>query len=314
MKTLAQIEAAKMRQYQQANPGLKMPDDDDDAEGGDEEQFDGGQDPEGQEDDGGVDDALTKAEQQIAELRHQMAALQGRLTPAQQQSEEYRRMYQEENRTRQSERQELEDRINALTDKLDEVSASTTIEDLLTEEERDMFDPEQLSVFAKIADGIAKRRVPKVDVRAETLKILEERKAQEVRGYRDEFLSDPQRGLSDLGILADTPDFRKWLAQEENDDFDPLVNSFLVAKTPKEIDRLGKAISRRVAKFKEGRKKPAVDRKSDAQTSHTGRFQRRPQAKTELEMKSSLIEAKRLSRSRDPEDRKRAREILDSLN
>ena len=140
MKTLAEIEAQKMMAYQKKNPGLQVPkashEDDDEVDDGQEEQP-------------GEDDPLTAAERRIADLQHQMAALQGRLSPAQQQGDEYRRLYTESERARAAEREELEARVREVSDRLEQVQSKTAIEDLLSEEERDMFDPEQLAVFAK---------------------------------------------------------------------------------------------------------------------------------------------------------------------
>lgn len=310
MQTLEEIEARHLRRASKADDQTNQPTegdlpDDDETENPDDDDDD---------DDTGEPDDLTAAQDELAALKHQMAALQGRLTPAQQQGDEYRRLYQEEQSTRTRERQQLEAKLQELTGKMEEMQTSSNLEDLLSEEERDLFDSDQLKAVAKIADTIAKRRIPNVDVRAATLQVLEERKAQEVKAYRDDYLTDTSRGLSDLSTLASTPKFQEWLNGEDNDDFDPLVNSFLSAKSEKEIDRLGKAIARRVAKFKESRGKPAASRKPDATTSRTSKLQRRPQAPSNEEMKSQLAEAKRLARSRNADDQKRAREILDSLN
>lgn len=192
--------------------------------------------------------------------------------------------------------------------------AESRVEDLLTEDEREYFDPEQLKVMTKVADAIAKSRMPKTDVRNETLKVLQEREENQIQQYREEVLSDPQRGLADLSTLANDPSFQEWLTQEENDDFDPLVNSFLNARSTKEIDRLGRAIGRRVAKYKEGKRKPKNKKEADpGSPSAAGGLQRRPQEPGKEEMNNKLAEAKRLSRSRKPEDQKKAKEILDSL-
>lgn len=262
----------------------------------------------------GLEAELQQARQELAEMRHQMAALQGRLAPAQQQGDEYRRLYNDEKLARERERQELERRLEDIKTQYEQQYAQSSLEELLTDDERDMFDETQLNAIVKIADNIAQRRAPKVDVRAETERVLAEREAQRVKNYRDDFLADPQRGLADLGILAENPDFQQWLNQEENDDFEPLVRSFLNSKDKKEVDRLGRALARRVALYKESRRKPAADRKSDATTSHTGGLQRRPSQPSRQEVDSKLAEVKRLSRSRDPQDHQRAQEILDSLN
>lgn len=285
MKTLEEIEARKMRQAQAQSP----------------------EDPP-EEDPPEEPDELQQAQAEIDRLQQQMAALQGRLTPAQQQGDEFRRLYQESERERDREREELNAQIQELRESLD---TPTNYEELLTEEEREFFDENQLRAIGKIADSIAKRRTPKIDVRQETLKVLEERNAQEVVSYRDSFLSSPDRGLGDLAVLANDPRFQKWIAQEENDDFDPLVNSFLAARSKSEVDRLGKALARRVSRYKAESSK---GRKPDANTqSRTGNLQRRPVHQSNEELRKKTAEATRLARSRSPSDRAKAREILSSL-
>lgn len=256
--------------------------------------------------------ALADARREIEQVKQQMAAIQGRLTPAQQQGEEYRQLYTSERSERERERATLNEQIEALNARLNEVGQNTALEELLTDDERDMFDPAQIKVMAKLADSIAARRMPKVDIKAETLKALDERNAKQVLEYRNEYLSDPQRGLADLSVLANDPKFQTWLNAEENDDFDPLVSAFLGAASTREIDRLGKAVARRVAKFKQANKKSTG---FDAPTSSpkTGGMTRKPPNVSEEEMASRLREAKRLARSRNPTDRKKAQELLSSV-
>lgn len=286
MQTLEEIEARKMKQAQSKEPQK------DDTPPQD--------DPAPQDD---------YAKQEIEQLRQQMAALQGRLTPMQQQSEEFRRLYNDEHNQRKQEREAMQKEVEALQARLEESRATSNIEDLLSEEERDLFDPDQLKAFAKVADSVAKRRMPKIDVEAEVNRMLKQREMDDVKQFREQLLSDPQRGLADLSTLAVDSNFQTWVAQEDNDDFDPLVSSFLGASSRDEVSRLGKALARRVARYKENRGKP---RQPDTDT-RTNSLQRNPPEPSQQEMNAKLAEAKRLSRSRSKTDQTKAQKILDSL-
>ena len=296
IKSYEEIEARKMRQAQAQE-----------AQSEDEETL-----QEGVEDDPSMADGtdeLSEAREQIAQLQQQMSALQGRLTPMQQQNEEYRRLYASEHEQRERERQELESRLAEAQSKLEQADAQLDFRSILSEEERELFDEEQLSAFSKIASSIAKRHAPKVDVRGETLRVLDEQRQKAVADHRDSLLRDPQRGLADLSTLANDRKFQTWIGQDENADFDSLVSSFLNATTEREVDQLGKALARRVAKFKESN----PGRKPDSKT-RTRRMQRQPAERSEEEMRGQLMEAKRLARSSNAKDREKAKEILDALS
>ena len=299
MKSYEEIEARKLRQAQ-AKEGDQVED---------EETVDDDQPPADDPSMADDTDELSEAREQIAQLQQQMSALQGRLTPMQQQNEEYRRLYASEHEQRERERQELESRLAEAQSKLEQADAQLDFRSILSEEERELFDEEQLSAFSKIASSIAKRHAPKVDVRGETLRVLDEQRQKAVADHRDSLLRDPQRGLADLSTLANDRKFQTWIGQDENADFDSLVSSFLNATTEREVDQLGKALARRVAKFKESN----PGRKPDSKT-RTRRMQRQPAERSEEEMRGQLMEAKRLARSSNAKDREKAKEILDALS
>lgn len=246
---------------------------------------------------------------EIRQLKQQLAAMQGRVAPSQQQAEEYRRHFEEERRARDAERSALQSQLNELRSQLEARNEQQALDELLTDEERDYLDPMQLAVFQKIA----KAAMPKLDVRAETAKLLEERESKLVAAYREEKLTDSRSELSKLYALSNDPEFIEWTNQDENDDFDPLVRSMLSATTERDIDRYAKAVSKRIAKFNESRNNQAASRKTDAKTSLTRGMQRRPRNTSDEEVKAVLAEASRLARSRDPADRKRAEELLNSV-
>lgn len=258
-------------------------------------------------DDGDDGDDIDSLRAEIAKLRNENDAMRGRVAPSQQQAEEYRRLYDDERRLRSSELADRDKQIQELREKLNE---DVNFEELLSEDERDMIDPMQLAIFKKIA----KAMTPKVDVRTETAKLLEEREGARIARYREERLTDPSYGVSSLAHLAQDPSFIDWSNKEENDDFDPLVRSLLTARTEREIDKYAKAVSKRIAKFNESRgSSKSANRQTDAKTSLSRGMQRKPPSLSEREVDTKLAEATRLARSRNPGDRKKAEAILNSL-
>lgn len=254
-----------------------------------------------------TDDADPR-DQEIEDLRQQLAAVSGRVAPSQQQAEEYRRLYDEERRARERERDALEQRIR---DFEEERATAFDPAEVLSEEELELYDPAQLELMAKIAQAAAKKSSARIDIRAETNKILAEREAQAVNSHREDWLTDPRKGLHRLSTLAHDPHFVDWTNREGNEDFDPLVRSLLAARTAAEVDRYAKAVAKRVAKYNEQRNGKTST--TDANTSLHRGMQRRPSRQSDGDIEAMLAQAKQLARSRNPADRKKAQDILNSL-
>ena len=279
-----------------AAPGGDTGGDDDDR--GDDDDGRGG-------DDDGRDDPL---QQQIADLQRQLSAANGRAAPSQQQAEEYRRLWQMSEAQRQQEQNELRQQIASLQERMEATNNVFDVNSALTEEERDAIDPALLQTVVKLADKIAQHRAPKIDVRSEAVRVLEEREAAKVVAHRNQVLNDPARGLHQLGALSNDPEFIAWLREDEND-MDSVVNSLLAAKSTEEVDRYAKIVAKRIVKFKERAKKPA-----DARTSLATHMRRTPGQKlTAAETEAKLHEAKQLARSRNPADRVKAQQIINSM-
>lgn len=310
-KTLEEIERLHMARA--ARKAGMTPDDDDeqpDTDDVDDELHEQDQQP----DEAQHDEAPNPLEAEIERLRQQLDAANGRAAPAQRQAEEYRSLFDEERRAREQERHARDQEIAELREQLEARQAEISLDELLTEEERDLMDPAQLQVFKKLAEAAARRAAPKVDVRGETARFLQEREAQRLKAYREDVLTDPRKGVSALATLAGDPAFQEWTAQEDNEDFDPLVRSMLSATTEREIDRYAKAVAKRITKFNEHRAGGKSAARADARTSRVAAaMQRRPRRLTDDEIGDKLNEAKQLARSRNPKDRQRAKEILDAI-
>ena len=253
-------------------------------------------------------------DREIAALRQQLDAANGRAAPAQRQSEEFRRLYDEERRSREHDRMELNRQVAMLQEQLNARQVETSLDELLSPEEREVIDPMQLEIIKKVASAVVNTAAPKVDVQAETAKYLQKREAEKIQRYREDLLTDPRKGLTTLAALAEDPKFISWTSEEGNEDFDPLVRSMLTATTESEIDRYAKAVAKRVAKYNESRNTTHTGtRSTDARTSLNRAMQRRPRQLSNDEMGDKLAQAKQLARSRNPADRKKAQDILNSI-
>lgn len=279
-------------------------DDDDHDEG----QGFGGNESDDQDFDDDDDDGIDyRARAQ--ELERQLAATQGRVAPSQQQAQEYRDLWDQERAKNAQLQRENQERIDALQQQLDERNNHFSVEDVLTEDERADIDPSVLNTVVKLADALVQRRLPKVDVRAETLKTLEEREHNRVNEYRARVLTDPGRGLHQLSALSEDPAFLAWIREDDND-MDSVVNSLLQARSTEEVDRYSKIVAKRIVKFKE-----RANRNPDGRTTSGLNMRRQPKAKvTQAELEAKAKEIKRLSRSHRQSDRDRAQQLINELN
>ena len=247
---------------------------------------------------------------EIVELRRQLAALQGRVAPAQQTGDEYRRLWEGERQARAQTEAELRTQIEALQRTVEAATPAFSVNSILTAEEIQDIDPLVLSAMTKIAEGIAKNTAPKIDVRASTLQVLDEREKERVVQHRNRVMTDPTRGLHQLGQLAYDPQFLAW-SREDDNDVDSVITSLLSATSTEEVDRYAKIVAKRIAKFQSRNKAPPTD----ARASLSGHMRRsEPSRMTDAERQVKLNEAKNLSRSRNPADRVKAQQILNDLN
>lgn len=255
--------------------------------------------------------------QRIRELESQLAAANGRVGPTQAELDDYRRANAELRSQLSGRESTYQQEIERLRAELEDRNAQVNIEDLLDEDERDVFDPTLLKVVTKLADAVAKKRIPKVDVRAEALKLLQERDTNKVQEYRNKVLTDPTKGLHQLAQLSQDPTFQQWSSEDDNDMEGP-VRMLLAATSTEEIDRYQRIISRRIDRFKAARKDQASRRQgnsADAAIRLATGMRRNPDKQMSAsDMQVKLAEAKRLARSPNRADQQKARALLDSLS
>ena len=262
-------------------------------------------------DDGEGDDARA---QEIADLRQQLAAMQGRLAPTQRDAEDFRRLLQGEQLRNQQLQAQRDREIQELRDQLEQRNSQISVEDVLTDEDREGIDPAMLQVVLKLADAVAQKRAPKVNARAEALAAMEERDQAKVNEHRNKVLTDPARGLHQIADLAYDAKFNAWCKEDDNE-VDSVLQSLLNAKSTEEIDRYARIVSRKIAKFKEGGKASRTTPNADARTRLAAGMRRNPDPKmTSAEADAKFAEAKRLSRSSNPADRAKAATILADIS
>jgi hypothetical protein len=259
------------------------------------------------DDDTPDDDNLSEIEQ----LRRDLAAISGRVAPVQRDADELRSRLTTEREAREREVRERDEQISALRQQLESTAKPIALSDLLSEDELKDIDPRLAELVMKMADGIAKQRAPKIDARAEALQVLDERERTRVTDHRQKVLTDPARGLHQLGTLAYDPKFIAW-SNEDDNDVESVVNSLLNAKSTEEIDRYAKIVAKRIAAFKESLK--SSRQTTDPKKSLADHMRRGAQPKlTSQEVNAKLAQAKNLARSHNPADRKKAQALLAEL-
>lgn len=255
--------------------------------------------------------------EEVEALKRKLRVLEGRLTPAQRDAEDFRKLWRQSQLESQQREEAKDKEIQALRKQLEERESKIELSDILTEEEIEEINPQVLNAFVKLADSVAKRRMPKIDAKAEARAVLQERDAQKVKDHRRKVLSDPQKGLHKLSEYLDDSEFLEWTRKEDND-IEAVTNSLRLAQSTEEVDRYAKILSKRLAQYvdhkKESRKKPGADKpKAEPKPASKPSLRREPERPDEKEVKAKLKEAKALSRSRNPADRKKAAAILNEI-
>lgn len=274
-----------------------------------------GADQDDDQDDDSDDDSsaarVTAEQLEIAQLRQQLSALQGRVAPAQQGQEEYRLLWEGERQARVNTEAQLKAQLDALQSQIEASRPGLQLDQILTPEEIQDIDPLVLAAMTKVATAVAKSNAPKVDVKAATMQVLAERETERVIQHRTKVMSDPTRGLHQLAQLAYDQEFIAW-SREDDNDVDSVITSLLKATSTEEVDRYAKIVAKRITKFQE---RNAERQQTDTRTSLGSHMRRDANAKKTSEEVTALInKAKGLARSSRPEDRAEAKRILDSLN
>lgn len=290
---------------------------DEDLDDEDREDFDDDTDDtdeDGYEDE--RDQRIAQLERELAEKNHLVDSVQGRLTPIQQNYEHTRQLMDNQRLTYEQRLREQQEQLEQLRASLEEKEADIDVSEILSEDEMDLMDPDQLNAIKKIASAVSRRTSVSTDklksfIATEAEQREMQRQVREVENYREKLLNDKDRNISALPSLAYDPKFQAWQEKPENADFRPLATSFLSAKTRDEAELYAKAVETRIAQYQGGKKKAA--KSTDARTSLDTAADRRPKKANLKDRQATLTEIKRLSRSGSRADREKAKELLNSM-
>lgn len=289
-------------------------DDRDDFEDSQDDYDDNESDDDQYDDDDDENEEVLRLKRELESLKQDHNALQNRVAPAQRGFEEYRNLYQSEHQERERERQQLNSDIEALRKQLEDKQSDFDLRDVFSEEELEMRDVEELEMFKRLADEVAKRRAPKTDVRQEIESFRREQEARELEDYRKKVLLDRNRRLVELRELGDDPKFIAWTKEKDNDDFDDMVDHLLKAPSKEAVDRYARHVEKRIAQYKGEPTKKQKRRSTDAPTTNASldrSMRRRPKQQNFKEAEAELQTAIRLARSSNSADRAKAKAIMD---
>lgn len=251
----------------------------------------------------------------INKLQNDLKATEGRVIPTQQSNasmEQAMRMMEQQH---QAELEDLRNQLKAYQDKEESEKAQFTADEVinsLTEEERDMFDEDQLKVFAKMTATMASRSSSSANIENTVSSIMQKRELDKVEAYRNELLGDKSRPTSKILQMSNDPAFQAWAL--DNYDVKTSISNFLSARTMKEVDDSAKHLVKRINDYQTQRpnNQDAVTTAINSAMARRGNNQR--SQLTEAEVKERMNQLKMLSRSKSPADRDKAKALYNELN
>lgn len=202
--------------------------------------------------DGGQSDRATAAE--IAKLRNQLNAALGRIAPEQQRNAALESTLAQERQRNESKMQEMQRLLDEANAKIEEMQMKDfSVDDLLTEEEKESVDANMLEIIKKVSVAMAKHMAPKTDVKSVLEQELTKREQQRVNNYRNRILSGRNTPIANLSSLAQNDSFRAWV--EDNVDVKYGLSAFFNGQTTDEIDAAVSALNKRIGDYYDQQKR-----------------------------------------------------------
>ena len=238
----------------------------------------------------------------IALLENQLASMKGRVVPEQQRAAAL------ENTLSAMESQ-YKSQLAAMQMKLDEANRQIeeqrlkdfSIDDILSDEEKETMDPSQLAIVKKVAAVAARQFAPKYDVDAKVRELLEQERVARITTYRNDVLLNPKNPASRLQDLSRDPAFMAWA--DNNTEVRYATAALLNATSTGEVDKALNVLNKCVRNYDEQTSsKKRHNQKTDAVTASLESAMRRgPQEKNESQRRDELSQMtrqlKELSRS-----------------
>ena len=248
-------------------------------------------------------------EDELTRLRNEFNALKGRAASSQRETDTLRQQLADQTRSHQA----LLDAQSEMTKADLQQATRQAAFDALTDEERENFDPELLDVMARMASSAAETRAKALDPRREFDGMMKEREAVSAKTHRDQLLTGGDPVLSQLPTLSSDQKFLTWL--EDNPSAEYNLNMLVSAKSKAEVDQLARKASREVQRYLSETNSPAPsgEESAPAQSSLAAGLQRKGNNNLTPDQKEANLQlARQLSRSRNPEDRARAQQLINS--
>ena len=267
------------------------------------------------------EDKYNELTNELNKLRNDMKSMEGRLGPTQRQNASMEKIIASMEEKHRNEVSVLEERLKAFEAEREAMSQKSAFEEAmadLSDEERELFDEQQLNALGKLMSRVAAKNNPRGSVEAQVKAILDKREEDRINNYRNDVLENPNKDTSIILQTASDPKFQEWA--QENYDVRIAVNNLLTAKTIRDIDESAKHLVKRIKNFRdETQKGTKTEVKTDATTvSLQNAMNRRSVSErgkpNEAETAAKLKQLRELSRSRSPADRAKAQALYSELN
>lgn len=258
----------------------------------------------------GGDSEAARLRAEMDQLRQELAAAQGRSAPVQRDLETYRTLTVELQRNLDQQRQQYEERLQSLQEQAAARDEEFDPAEVLSQEELDDFDPQVLKSMTKLADALARRRMPQINIEEEVRRLAEKQAQEELKVYREQVLIS--KDLSDIVHLKSDPKFLEWVEQDDNE-IESTVAMLLNATTKGAIDKYARILKGKINRFKQ--QSPSQgSTASDANTRlATGMRRKQNNNFDSADVEARLMQARRLARSQSAADRQKAQDILNAL-
>lgn len=266
------------------------------------------------------DYTIEQLQEQLEAERHARAAIQGRLAPTQQDLDNMRQLLkqqQERDAKQAAELEELRRQLSTQQQQDSQAAVRQAVLEAMSEEERAEYDEGFIDLVSRIGYAAAQRVAPQIDVQAEVASALKRQEDERLQEYRAQVITDPKSLVSKLQTISNDASFIAWL--EDNPDLNYHIDGLAFSRTTKDINKFAKSTERHLKAYFDhiapgtkptrtedptptggGDLERAMDRR------HSG--QRSPQDTARLQQQIAD-----LSRSRNPDDRAKALDLIQQL-
>lgn len=248
------------------------------------------------------DDTGEDLRAKIANLESQLASMKGRVIPEQQRAAALENTLSVMENQYKSQLAALQEKLDSANRMIEEQRLKDfSIDDILSDEEKETIDPSQLAIVKKVAAVAARQFAPKYDVDAKVKELFEQERAARINAYRNDALLNPKNPASRLQELSRDPAFMAWV--DNNTEVRYATTALLNANSTVDVDKALNVLNKCVRNYDEQTSaKKSRNQKTDAVTASLESAMRRgPQEKNESQRREEFLKMsqrlKELSRS-----------------